>query len=481
MDEREYIASLEQGMRLLMEQNIKAQNSFKQLQMMYESVVDAPAWKLTWPVRYVIEKLKKTTFYTEFPNLQDILAKAPKILPVKISVIVPAFQGEKELPVLLESIQHQQGIREIECIVAVTQSTDATYDVAQQYGAKVIPVSRQAFSHSAARNLGAQHAQGELLLFTVQDACFHQSDVLYKMAGMVLYGEADAVSCRQVPNQVADLMARYEVHQAICTKANASKDHIDSMRRAPRTFHEWEPMLYIDDVAHLTKKSVWAKHPFHGNFAEDILYAADVLRAGGRTGMLHSAQVCHSHTRGAASIFWRAYQAGTGLLENWGKYLSINQTFSERTAAQEAALFYARLNGVAWLYEREQPFLAREEASYVVLQRMRSVLQSDLPDMGNVVFSDDVGWESEEQDLTHKLYTLAQTVPKVNAVQQLAGTLGEIENFFVQEKVICLDKKGKTDLFSLLIKLTFQYTGHALAFAKGSKETLPQLLDQTIG
>ena len=101
-----------------------------------------------------------------------------------------------------------------------------------------------------------QHAQGELLFFTVQDACFSQPDILYKMACMLLYAGADAVSCRQAPNCSADMMAKYEVQQNIITKKNNSRDHIDKMLRTPKAFREWEPMLYIDDVAHMTKRNV---------------------------------------------------------------------------------------------------------------------------------------------------------------------------------------------------------------------------------
>ena len=112
MDEKEYIASLEQGTRLLMEQNSNSRSAFKELQALHEAVVNSSAWKLTWPVRYIREKLHKPFFFTEFPDMQNIMAKAPPVLPVKLSVVVPAFQGEKELPVLLESLKAQKGFRE---------------------------------------------------------------------------------------------------------------------------------------------------------------------------------------------------------------------------------------------------------------------------------------------------------------------------------------------------------------------------------
>ncbi len=476
MDEQEYIASLEQGIKLLMEQNAAAQSSFQKLQKLHETVVDDPVWKLTWPARYLREKLCKPFFHTDFPDVDAIIVKAPPVLPVKISVIIPAFQGEKELPTLLNSLKNQKGLSEIEYITVVTQSSDGTCDVARQYGAKVLPIRKQNFSHSAARNLGAQHAQGELLLFTVQDACFDRPDALYKMACMLLYAGVDAVSCRQAPHCSADMMAKYEVQQNIQTKANSFKDHIDKMLHMPKTFREWEPVLYIDDVAHMTKKEVWNSHPFHGEFAEDMMYAADLLRAGCCTCMLHSTEVCHSHTRGAASIFWRAYQAGTGLLENWNEYLPLERTACTRTAAQEAVRFRKYWNGIGVLYEEEAAFLKKREASCVVLARMRNALLETPMGSSNskTIFP---FWGKEEESLANKLYALAQSDTKEVAAQELLGTLTEIESFFFREKTVSLGEKEKAVLFSMLVKLIFQYTGHALAFAQHSKGNLPELLD----
>ena len=98
----------------------------------------------------------------------------------------------------------------------------------------------------------------------MQDACFSQPDILYKMACMLLYAGADAVSCRQAPNCSADMMAKYEVQQNIITKKNNSRDHVDKMLRTPKAFREWEPMLYIDDVAHMTKrKDVYKRQGLH--------------------------------------------------------------------------------------------------------------------------------------------------------------------------------------------------------------------------
>jgi glycosyltransferase involved in cell wall biosynthesis len=58
----------------------------------------------------------------------------------------------------------------LEIIVVDRQARTKTAATAAECGAPVIEIQKDSFSHSSARNLSAQAASGEYLLFTVQDA-----------------------------------------------------------------------------------------------------------------------------------------------------------------------------------------------------------------------------------------------------------------------------------------------------------------------
>ena len=93
--------------------------------------------------------------------------------PMKLSVIVPAFNEEAYLASTLDSIHraaaHLLGITEvgIETIVVDNGSSDETASVARGRGVKVVSEPLQGISR--ARNAGARHASGEVLVFVDAD------------------------------------------------------------------------------------------------------------------------------------------------------------------------------------------------------------------------------------------------------------------------------------------------------------------------
>jgi glycosyltransferase involved in cell wall biosynthesis len=85
------------------------------------------------------------------------------------SIIIPAFNEERFLPLCLAAIEKarvQLG-EEIEIIVADNLSTDDTTAVAEAHGAKVVTVSKKVIS--AVRNGGIAAATGKYLVFVDAD------------------------------------------------------------------------------------------------------------------------------------------------------------------------------------------------------------------------------------------------------------------------------------------------------------------------
>lgn len=95
---------------------------------------------------------------------------------MRFSVIIPAYNEERYLPRLLNSIEVARGNfaggrDEIEVIVADNDSTDATAKVAAAHGAHVVHVAKRRIG--AARNGAARLAQGEILCFIDADSAVH--------------------------------------------------------------------------------------------------------------------------------------------------------------------------------------------------------------------------------------------------------------------------------------------------------------------
>ncbi|MBD3310510.1 glycosyltransferase [Candidatus Woesearchaeota archaeon] len=83
-----------------------------------------------------------------------------------LSIIIPTYNEEDYLPVLLGSIK-KQTFNDYEIIVSDSESKDKTVEIAEKYGCKVINGPKAGVS--AGRNLGAKHAKGDILLFLDAD------------------------------------------------------------------------------------------------------------------------------------------------------------------------------------------------------------------------------------------------------------------------------------------------------------------------
>ncbi|MCP5023141.1 MAG: glycosyltransferase [bacterium] len=93
--------------------------------------------------------------------------------PRTLSVIIPVLNGESLLRESLPPLLPTSAPREV--IVIDDGSTDGSASLARQLGACVIPSGGHALGPAAARNLGAQHASGDILLFVDADVVIDSS------------------------------------------------------------------------------------------------------------------------------------------------------------------------------------------------------------------------------------------------------------------------------------------------------------------
>ena len=94
------------------------------------------------------------------------------------SIIIPTFNEEEYLPILLESIKKQK-FDDYEIIIADANSTDRTREIAEEYGC----IITEGGMPGVGRNNGAKIAKGEILLFLDSDLKLtddYLRDVLYE-------------------------------------------------------------------------------------------------------------------------------------------------------------------------------------------------------------------------------------------------------------------------------------------------------------
>jgi glycosyltransferase involved in cell wall biosynthesis len=137
------------------------------------------------------------------PHLRAARPDARQSEGVMISVIIPVYNGEKDLPQLLESLLKTR-LRDYELIVVDDGSTDSTVAQCERFPTvKVIRIPENR-GPAYARNLGTSHARGDIFVFVDHDVAVPEdSDILWEMARV--FEEKPHVDCVSSPSDVRPL------------------------------------------------------------------------------------------------------------------------------------------------------------------------------------------------------------------------------------------------------------------------------------
>ena len=92
-----------------------------------------------------------------------------------VSVIIPVFNAEVWLAQCLDALR-RSNVAPLECIVVDDACDDASASTAQAAGAAVLR-RRYRRGPASARNFGAAHARGDILLFVDADICVHPDTI----------------------------------------------------------------------------------------------------------------------------------------------------------------------------------------------------------------------------------------------------------------------------------------------------------------
>jgi glycosyltransferase involved in cell wall biosynthesis len=231
-------------------------------------------------------------------------------IPAKVSVIIPTKDAGDEFDYTLRRITRQEGVGEIELVIIDSGSKDKTVDLSKYYSQKVFQIPPAEFHHARTRNLGAEKATGDFLVFTVQDAVPVGDNWLYKLIYPVYNGQASAVSARQIPRADADLFACWAMwlhtlylgynHDRIISSAVAKDfDNLD--------LHGKRAMASLDSVCLAIKKSTFDSYLFNSGYAEDVDLGIRLIKDDHTLLFQSSNAIIHSHNRPAMYFLKRGY------------------------------------------------------------------------------------------------------------------------------------------------------------------------------
>ena len=252
-------------------------------------------------------------FVAAVPQIRSIrlhpdLAGGGEMIEAKVSVVIPTLNAGSEFVLMLRKLRSQKSIKEIEIVIVDSGSTDDTVQVAIDAGVTVIEILPAEFTHSYARNLGADNATGDYILFMVQDAYPIGTYWMYGMLSFLLDHSDQklvAVSCSEYSRSDSDMMydSMINTHYRFlgCLEHDRIGEFGGNDHMALRSRGQ------LSDVSCLILRKCFMDFRYRGNYAEDLDLGVRLIKSGFKVGMLASVKVIHSHNRPAYYYLKRSF------------------------------------------------------------------------------------------------------------------------------------------------------------------------------
>jgi glycosyltransferase involved in cell wall biosynthesis len=260
-----------------------------------------------------------------------------------ISVVIPVKDGGADLVRCLVAIARQRMDEDVEVVVVDSGSQDGSVERAQAAGARVHSIPASEFQHGRTRNLGAQLARGDTLVFTSQDAYAASDAWLATLTAPLRQDGIAGTYGRQLPHEEASPPEQYFLDFLYGPAPRRQ-------RVGPGGELSFEDTLF-SNVNSAIPRHVWQAYPFADDIvmSEDQEWSRRVLRAGFSVVYEPAAAVYHSHSYSIAAALRRFFDSGASAERS---YVDEGVAAS-RSALWKAGARYAR-GEIDWLWRTRQ-------------------------------------------------------------------------------------------------------------------------------
>jgi GT2 family glycosyltransferase len=273
----------------------------------------------------------------------------------RVSVLMPLMNAGDALRRILPRLLEQNAAAELEIVGVDSDSDDDTVAVLEEFDATAIAIDATQFDHGLTRNLLADQARGDVLIFLNEGALPCDDNWLAPLLAAIDSDPAVAgVTSRIVPRPEADRLTRHDIEIEPSGAEERSVRRIDhwgsyeempvEQRRLLLNFHSVSAAIRTDVMRQFPFKSVRA-------IGEDLLWAREVIEAG--MALVHEpdSRVYHSHDYSLCGWFMRNVDDGIANREITGRVLGD----------EEADALVRGMIAADWAYLRDELGLEGEE------------------------------------------------------------------------------------------------------------------------
>jgi len=212
-----------------------------------------------------------------------------------LTVVLLTKDGGPLIKEMLDALFRQPGGFEV--IAVDSGSTDGTLELLRSYPVRLYQIPPEEFNHGLTRNFGASKASpgSRYIAFLTQDAVPMPGWLPGLLRPMEDDPEVAGVFSRQLPRGGGNpILRRYMLEEwGQC----GGPDRVEK-KLTDRADYERRKKWYItfNDPSSAVRREVFEKIPFRrADFAEDLMWARDVLEAGYKLVYEPASTVVHSH------------------------------------------------------------------------------------------------------------------------------------------------------------------------------------------
>lgn len=234
------------------------------------------------------------------------------------TIIIPTFNGAQYLEQILEAISQQETHFSFEVLIIDSGSQDATLDIIAKFDrVRLHQIPNDEFGHGKTRNLAAQMARGEYLVYLSHDAIPAHSHWLEEMV-KPLFPEgigAAGVLGKQIARPGCFPMLKYEIKHVF---AAFGPDYGITLFRYDPALHtekEMNLMSFYSDVNSAVRRDFLLNViPYQDlPYSEDMAFGIDIIKAGFIKAYAPGGLVIHSNDLTLAEYKLRLFDEILGM------------------------------------------------------------------------------------------------------------------------------------------------------------------------
>jgi rhamnosyltransferase len=227
----------------------------------------------------------------------------------RASVLIPTYNPGPGIDRVLGAVFAQQPGDNFDFEVVIVDSSSSPADVERMraFPVRFEQIPKAEFGHGRTRNVLAELARGDMLLYMSQDAVPASQHWMRTLVEPLAEPAVAGAYARQIPRPNADPLIRFFLARTYGPRS--------VRRRVVHTDAVSIEDIFFSNVSSAIRRDVWKRFPFREGvvMSEDQYWACDVLRAGYEVVYQPRAQVYHSHNYSLRALFRRNWQSGASL------------------------------------------------------------------------------------------------------------------------------------------------------------------------